>query len=231
MATAAGGGVPGDAFTLIWEHSTVDDDELSEWDYYRWHDRTLRMPSAYGLCFAGLGNKVWLCDIAQRHGIVQLQFLVLRHLQLERLSVLGQAQDHEPDTVHSCLVFTAIRKIMHSNNSVQKIRFANSGCGSAGTTQIPKDIYLEGMRTNWKLHWNSQNSAQKSMSRFCRCWVCNHSNSSPKMAIFPMERDFSKSESIFLIIVPKNLMFKAKIMYFGLILGAREPRTEMGGQL
>ena len=109
---------------------------------------------------------------------------------------------------------------MHSNNSVQKIRFAIVDVGS-GTTQILKDIYLEGLRTNGKLHLHSHNSVQKSTICLCRCWVCNHSNWSPKMAIFPMERDFSKSESKFLIILPKNLMFKAKIMYFGLILGAR----------
>ncbi len=113
---------------------------------------------------------------------------------------------------------------------VFKKDFAIVDVGS-GTTQIPKDIYQEGLRTNGKLHLHSHNSMHKSTICWCRCWVCNHSNSSPKMAIFPMERDFSKSESKYLIILPKNLMFKAKIMYFCLILGAREPRTEMGGQL
>ncbi len=95
----------------------------------------------------------------------------------------------------------------------------------SGTTQIPKDIYLEEIRKNGKVHLYSQTSAHKSTLRDYRGWVCNHSNLSPKMAIFTLERDFSKSESYDLLTVPKNLMFKAKIMHFGLILSAREPRA------
>ena len=44
-----------------------------------------------------------------------------------------------------------------------------------GTTQIPKDIYPEQLRTNRKVHWKARKSAQKSTIRYCRCF-CGLSN-------------------------------------------------------
>ena len=90
--------------------------------FYMWHDRTSRMPSAYGLCFVGLGNKLWLCDIAPRPCPTSVSSSPSSSIGASLCSGTGQRSWAGHWTSMSCLHCNT-QEGMHSNNSVQNTWF------------------------------------------------------------------------------------------------------------